>query len=561
MPAPRISILSLSFVRVCARFGCFETNTSHHHEDATHPIYRPAAGPVKAPAAPKRSARTINKMPVCRRAHSALLMKNFPAQRLHVASQINHLLLSTALLATFFSGTATRLVGISMPTVAISLSTDLLGVSWALLSYQLSNVGLSIIFGRISDLWGREKVFALGFLVFALSSLFCGLSQTLLQLVLMRFTQGVGGAMLQSSSRALAAESVPENLAGRAQGYMTTAHHVGFVMGPSIGGFMIDYLSWRWSFFFLVPIGLCGSALSLVNLRRRARAATRRPVGVDYPGAVLLFLATSAVVLIFDRSTAQIVGRSAKLLLGVFFFLVLGTFLFHEARAKNPIVNLALFKIRRFSMSVASLMLIAMCYTLTGFLLPFYLQDILGLSATQMGTLFMLPSILTVALAPLSGHLTDRLGPRIPASIGVGFMIVSLAMGVALRPDSHWWVPAALIVVGAITNGIFNPANSTAMIAMTDREHRGFASAVNHVTFGLGNVLGVALGGLFMALAFQRYAGVAESPVSTARPEAFVAAMNTTFFVAMIFSLAGLVTSVIGGRRDPANVQQAGYRG
>ena len=131
-------------------------------------------------------------------------------------ASINYLLLTTALLGTFFSGTATRIVSISMPTIASSLATDLLGVSWALLSYQLSNIGLSIVFGRLSDFWGREKIFALGFLVFSISSLLCGLSQSLIQLILFRFLQGVGGAMLQSSSRALAAESVPRtSLEGR----------------------------------------------------------------------------------------------------------------------------------------------------------------------------------------------------------------------------------------------------------------------------------------------------------------------------------------------------------
>src|SRR5438105_1915729 len=159
-----------------------------------------------------------------------------------------------------------------MPTVAHSLGTDLVGISWALLSYQLSNIGLSIIFGRVADLWGREKIFALGFLIFAAGSLSCGLSQTVIQLILSRFVEGIGGSMIQSSSRALAAESVPEELGGRAQGYMTTAHHTGFVLGPSIGGFMIDYFSWRWSFFFLVPIGLCGALLTLVNFRYRAAA-------------------------------------------------------------------------------------------------------------------------------------------------------------------------------------------------------------------------------------------------------------------------------------------------
>lgn len=132
-----------------------------------------------------------------------------------------------------------------MPTVASSLGTDLIGISWALLAYQISNIALSIIFGRVSDLWGREKVFGLGFVVFSLSSLLCGLSSNVMQLILSRFVQGVGRSMLQSSSRALAAESVPEALAGRAQGYMTTAHHLGFVLGPSIGGLMIDYFTWR----------------------------------------------------------------------------------------------------------------------------------------------------------------------------------------------------------------------------------------------------------------------------------------------------------------------------
>jgi EmrB/QacA subfamily drug resistance transporter len=464
-------------------------------------------------------------------------------------SGVNYLLLTTALLGTFFSGTATRIVSISMPTIASSLATDLLGVSWALLSYQLSNIGLSIVFGRLSDLWGREKVFALGFLVFTVSSLLCGLSQSLIQLILFRFVQGVGGAMLQSSSRALAAESVPEKLAGRAQGYMTTAHHVGFIIGPSIGGLMIDYLSWRYSFFFLVPIGICGTLLSLLNLKRRALNSPRRAVSIDYLGAALLFATTSALVMLLDRRTQQMIAVSSKAALAVLFCLCLIGLIVHETRTNTPILNLTLFKIRRFSMSVISLLVVASCYALTGFLLPFYLQDVLGLTPTHVGLLFMAPSVITVALAPASGYLADRVGPRIPASTGVAFMIVSLGLGGFLRVDSHWILPALLIIVGAITNGIFNPANSMAMIGMMPGEHRGFASAVNHVTFGLGNVLGVALSSLLMSVVFEQHTGSAGTALTAANPSGFVAALNVTFLAAAGWSLVGLATSLFGSGR------------
>jgi EmrB/QacA subfamily drug resistance transporter len=461
-----------------------------------------------------------------------------------VNPRVNYLLLSTALLGTFFSGTATRIVSISMPTVASSLGTDLIGISWALLAYQISNIGLSIIFGRVSDLWGREKVFGLGFLVFSLSSLLCGLSINVLQLIVSRFVQGVGGAMLQSSSRALAAESVPEELSGRAQGYMTTAHHVGFVLGPSIGGLMIDYLNWRWSFFLLVPIGLCGTLLTLASLRRRP-APTRHPnVSIDYLGATLLVATTTTLVLIFDRRTHEIIGANMKIALALLLVACFAALIVHESKTKSPFVNLSLFKIRRFSFSVVSLLIIAMCYSLIGFLMPFYLQDILDLTPTAVGLLFMAPSMLTVAFAPLSGYLSDRLGPRAPATLGAAIMVGSLSMGGLLRTDSHWFLPALLIILSAITNGIFNPANSTAMIGMMPREHRGFASSMNHVTFGVGNVLGVALGGFVMAVAFEHYTGIAGASPTTDNPVGFVGAINTTFVAGAILSLGAVVASV-----------------
>jgi sugar phosphate permease len=131
-------------------------------------------------------------------------------------------------------------------------------------------------------------------------------------------------------------------------------------------------------------------------------------------------------------------------------------------------------------------------------------------------------------------------------------MIVSLAIGGFLRPDSHWILPALLVVVGAITNGIFNPANSTAMISMMPREHRGFASAINHVTFGFGNVLGVALGGLSMSLAMEFQTGGKITSMTADNPATFVAGLNTTFVAAIGFCAVGLFTAAFLGSDKPA---------
>ncbi|HEY6199707.1 MAG TPA: MFS transporter [Candidatus Binatia bacterium] len=461
--------------------------------------------------------------------------------------QINRLLLATALLGTFFAGTTTRIFNISMPTVASALHTDLLGISWALLAYQLSNIGLSMIFGRLGDQWGRDRIFGAGFAVFAAGSLLCGLSQSIFQLIAFRLVQGIGASMLQSSSRALAAEAVPESLAGRAQGFMTTAHHTGFLLGPAIGGIMIDYLSWRWAFFFLVPIGAVGAVLTLANTKQQRARVERRPI--DYLGALLVFATIATLILLLDRRALQVIGSQARIVFGFAFLLFLGAFLAHEKRAPHPFVDLSLFKTRMFTMSAISLLIVATCYALCSFLLPFYMQEVLGLSPSTIGILFMAPAVLTLSFAPVSGYLSDRVGPRLPASLGIAFLCVSFLLGGFLQVNSHWLLPTVIVALGGITNGLFNPANSVSMISMMPREHRGFATSVNHVVFGIGNVLGIALGGALMTLGFESHTGTSGAGPTTENAAAFVAALNATLLAGLAASGLGIFTSAMRGEK------------
>ena len=180
-------------------------------------------------------------------------------------SRINWVLLSNAALGSFLAGTASRIFAVSLPTVASSLETTIVGISWAVIAYQISQISLSLVFGRIGDIYGRQTLFGLGLVVSAIAALLCGLSQNVTQLILFRLFQGVGASMTQSQARALAMDSLPRESSGKAQGFMTTAFHTGVLIGPSAGGFIIEYISWRAVFFFLVPIALAGAVLSLFH--------------------------------------------------------------------------------------------------------------------------------------------------------------------------------------------------------------------------------------------------------------------------------------------------------
>ncbi|MFQ5850202.1 MAG: MFS transporter [Candidatus Binatia bacterium] len=460
----------------------------------------------------------------------------------------NWLLLSNVLLGSFLGGSAVRIFIVAMPTIANSLGATVLGLSWALLAYHLSNIGLSLVFGRVGDIYGRHRIYGTGYLVMVIGSFLCGLSTTISQLIGFRILQGVGAAMTQSVGRALAAEAMPGEKGGKAQGLMTTAFHAGFLLGPSIGGLIIDYMGWRWSFFLLVPFGALGAFLTFPNMARLVVPAGHPRV--DYLGATLLVASATTLILLVDRRSMEVLGPGLRifltlLLIGCFF-----AFLLREGSTPSPIVNLSLFKNRMFTFSTLSLLVVAINYSLTNFLLPFYLQGVLQLSPSFMGVLFMAAPIFTVSLGPVSGHISDRVGPRLPATTGVALLTAAVLLGSILQTDSHWILPTFMLALLGVANGLFNPANSVGMINSVPKEHMGFASGALNVMFSLGNIFGISLGGLLMTTAFQIHTGSPGAAPTPTNPTAFVAALNYTYRVATGISFIAMVTSAMRGTRS-----------
>jgi MFS family permease len=465
-----------------------------------------------------------------------------------MTQRVHWLLLINAMLGQFLAGLSSRIFMISLPSVANGLQSDILGIAWALISYQFAGVSLALVFGRLGDIYGRQTIYSLGFIILTVSSFLCGISQNVLQLILFRFLQGVGGAMTQSAGRALAMDAMPEGSEGKTQGFMTMAFHSGFFIGPPVGGLIIEYVHWRGVFFFLVPIGLVGIALSTKrsNVRSRSPASALRP-SVDYLGAGLLILLTVMLALLLDRKAAELVGLGQQGFLTLVFAGVLWGFLAHESKTSSPMINLPLFKIRMFTYSVVSLFILSITRALVGFLMPFYVQEILDISPSFMGIMFLAPPIFTITLSAVSGHMTDRIGPRIPASLGVLASLVAVLIGASLRVDSHWILPTVMLGFTGIGTAFFNSANQAAIIGSVPREHRGFANGMFHTASELGHMLGVSLGGLLLSLAFEYYSGKPGLTPSAENPGVFVSSMNVSYMVGVVLSLVALSTSFMRG--------------
>jgi EmrB/QacA subfamily drug resistance transporter len=465
----------------------------------------------------------------------------------------DRLLLTSALMGQFLSGFGSRIFIVALPTLASSLHADILAISWALIAYQLAGISLSVVFGRLGDVHGRYAIYGTGFAIMAVSSILCGIAPNVFLLVLFRLVQGIGAAMIASAARVLAIDAMPGGSEGRANGFMTMAFHSGFLIGPPVGGLVIDLLSWRWVFFLLAPLGLIGTILTAARARGHERPRAARRVSIDYVGAALLVALTVMLTLLLDRRSADMIGAERHGVLTLAFVATVAGFLVHESRTTDPVVDLSLFKIRMFTCSVLSLLIIATTISMASFLMPFYVQDVLHLSPSFMGLIFLAAPVFTISLATVSGRLTDSMGPRIPASIGVVMTAGAFVTGLFLRVDSHWILPTALMGLTGLGSGFFNTPNQTAIIGSVPREYRGFATGMVQTMFGTGSLLGISLAGVLLTVFFRHVSGLPEAAPTADQPAAFVASMNAIYLVCVALMLVALAASFMrGGSRVEA---------
>ncbi len=308
-------------------------------------------------------------------------------------------------------------VVLALPDIMTDLHSSLVSATWVLMIYTFVGTIFLLALGRVGDMFGRIRLYNIGFLVFTLGSALCGFSHNPWQLIGSRVIQGGGGALMLVNSWAILTETFPANERGMALGVNSLTYGLGSIVGPVLGGLILAVASWRWIFFINIPIGIGGSIAGYLLLKERSRPTTDEKM--DVIGALAFSAALFAFL--FALTSGIGVGWTSPPILVLFglFAVGLAFFLFWEHSVRHPALDLSLFDSRVFNLSVLASMFQAIAVFCVQFLMVFYLQAVKGYSPIH-SALLLLPMPVALSLAgPFSGRISDRIGATIPATAGL----------------------------------------------------------------------------------------------------------------------------------------------
>ena len=457
------------------------------------------------------------------------------------------LILSTVSVGTFMATLDGSIVNISLPKIQQAFGVDLATVEWVVVGYLLVIGAVLLPLGRLGEVLTFKRVYLAGFAVFTVASGLCGAAPNEQTLVAFRLLQGLGAGCLMAMGPAIIARTFGPGERGRALGLNAISVSIGLSLGPALGGLLTEFGSWRAIFLVNIPIGIFAIVWAMRILPAEQRGKEQ---SFDLVGAVLSSVAVFALLLALIQGQSW--GWTSPAILGLFVaFIVVGAaFLWVERRAIQPMIDLALFRIRAFSAGLASVIIAFSGLFTATFLLPFLLEQGSGYTPLEAGFLVTPIPIVTAVVAPLSGTLSDRIGPRIPASLGIATMALGLLSLTQLPqpfaiPDLVWRL--ALIGIG---QGLFMSPNSSAVLGAVPRHRIGTASGTLAQARVDGQALGIAISGAIVAIRMPVYvaslAGTG-SPATVAQ-EALASAIHDAFVVAAILCAFGIVTSLVRGK-------------
>jgi EmrB/QacA subfamily drug resistance transporter len=389
-------------------------------------------------------------------------------------------------------------MNVALPSIQEDLGAPISSLEWIVNGYTLSFAVLLATGGRLGDILGRRRMFLTGVVLFAASSATAGLAPSTTALVISRVTQGVGASLMMPATLSIITNAFPPQERGRAIGTWAGVSALALALGPVLGGFLTEHVSWRAIFYINIPVAAAAVAATIFAVRESRDETVGREI--DWAGTAVLTAGLTAGVLALIEGNAWGWGSTRILLLIGASLVLLATFLVVEGRVRAPIVQFEFLRNRDFVGATLVAFIISFAMLGMFFFMALYIQNVLGYSPLEAGVRFLPTTLVIMVVAPIAGRLTDRIGPRPPIVAGLAVVAVSLFLQSRIDMSSGYddlLVPFILMGLGiALT---MSPMSTAAMNAVAN-EKAGLASGLLSMSRMVGGTFGVAvLGAIFQS--------------------------------------------------------------
>ncbi len=441
-------------------------------------------------------------------------------------------------LSTFMSTLDSSIVNVALPRMADSLGVTTASIQFVATSYLIVISGTVLIFGKLGDMFGKTTMFTLGVIVFTIGSLLCGLSHSYWFLIIARAIQAIGAAGTMANNQGIVTEVFPVQERGKALGLLGTAVALGSLVGPGLGGMIVGVLSWEYIFTINVPIGILAVIGAFFLLPKTKTKAKGR---MDLYGA-FLFIVT--IVSLFGALSEGLnLGFGHPLILTGFFLAAVSfaAFLFVEKKRKDPMIQLDIFKNGLFSLSIFCGFISFVAMFCNNIILPFYLQDVMEFSPQKAGLIMMAYPLILMVVAPVSGHLSDKIGSEILTFIGLVFTSVGLFSMSFLNENSAVITMVILIGIMSVGMGLFQSPNNSLIMSTVSRDKLGVAGSINALVRNMGMVCGIALATTLLYGMMSSRLGYRVTDYIPGRNDAFLYGMHIVYITASAICMMGAV--------------------
>ena len=402
-------------------------------------------------------------------------------------------------ISTFMATLDGSIVNIALPIISNELKVSISTIQWVVTSYLLTISILLLVWGRLSDIYGKKVIFSGGFLVFALGSALCSLTHALPVLVIARIIQAIGASAMMSLSQGIVTGTFSASERGRALGFVGTMVALGSLVGPSLGGVLVNAFGWQSIFIINIPIGVIGAVLAFTIIPELFEKQKGKAYDFKGTAAFTLFILVLFLGLLFIQQ--GIISANfilPTLLLSAASLLML---IFIERHSASPLINLSLFKVNEFSFGLSSAFLSFIAISSSLLFMPFYLQDLLKFSPLKAGLVISVYPITTAIVAPISGWLSDKITYRPLTIVGMCIATVALFAMATLNASS----PIYLVIIYLILLGgglaVFQSPNNSSIMGSVPRHQLGIAGGINALFRNLGLVTGTTLSVLIFSFA------------------------------------------------------------